>query len=808
MENIDTTGFKYFKKKPGHYSTKDWQAIIDSTWGEGLPTEQKLSVFDQYWNKVDQTWGGFPNLVVNWDSLRDYYRPIVAAGVSRGRFYGILCRLTRALCEWHVYIRDPGIDQSMFLFDDEYSNYPSINYKPGLPLLILGTDFRTNFGAGLTSLPDNTALVYSVMENHPLKLEPGDIILGYDGKPWKQNLQELLEMNFPILLGGRGYASSTKSASYVSTECLGLNWGLFDTIDVVKYSSKDIVHFPTTLLNSIKRPYFKTTEKLPIKGVPFPDLKNNELVSWGIVDGTDVGYINALNWLGAPDGQIRELFGQAVRDLVNNRDVKGLILDFRNNIGGSPEYANLGFEYLFNQDPTSYESQAIRIKGDDHFAFDLKPARSTEFFTPTSKLFDHPIAVLTRPNCGSAADYNVFRLRFHPMVRFFGKTTAAAYTDFYPANFYPIFNINYYQCRVDNGALYSNYNNEGHLIHKGFPVDEEVWLTQEGVANGRDDVVKSALAWIKNLVYGHDLTKNISYCRPGIDTLKISALVENPNSHQISSMVYIENLESSFIDSVELYKTGVSGNSEIWTGNCLVADTEAIFSLILSVKDITESKIWTTDNISRVTTIDPSTVDSIGYKIYNGSGLVNIRPFVHNGDKTKTIKNASIKIISIDSCSYGQGILNLPDIPPDSTVGTFSQLCVSYDDLKFPGYFNFKLEIMSDGWVYWTDSIRLTISTVEIVEQANQPLTFNLHQNYPNPFNPTTKIKYQISTESLTSLKVYDILGKEVVILVNEKKQPGVYEVNFNAISLSSGIYFYKLQSGSFIETKKMMLLK
>ena len=65
---------------------------------------------------------------------------------------------------------------------------------------------------------------------------------------------------------------------------------------------------------------------------------------------------------------------------------------------------------------------------------------------------------------------------------------------------------------------------------------------------------------------------------------------------------------------------------------------------------------------------------------------MNIRPFVHNGDKTKTIKNASIKIISIDSCSYGQGILNLPDIPPDSTVGTFSQLCISYDDLKFPGY--------------------------------------------------------------------------------------------------------------------------
>ena len=94
--------------------------------------------------------------------------------------------------------------------------------------------------------------------------------------------------------------------------------------------------------------------------------------------------------------------------------------------------------------------------------------------------------------------------------------------------------------------------------------------------------------------------------------------------------------------------------------------------------------------------------------------------------------------------------------------------------------------------------------------------TFALEQNYPNPFNPATKIRFSIpsvGTHSYASpqnvlLKVYDVLGKEVVTLVNEQREPGVYEVQFDAGGLPSGIYFYKIQAGSFVQTKKMILLK
>ena len=83
-----------------------------------------------------------------------------------------------------------------------------------------------------------------------------------------------------------------------------------------------------------------------------------------------------------------------------------------------------------------------------------------------------------------------------------------------------------------------------------------------------------------------------------------------------------------------------------------------------------------------------------------------------------------------------------------------------------------------------------------------------LNPNYPNPFNPTTKISYSIKEEGLVTLKVYDILGKEIATLVNKNKPAGFYEADFNASLLPSGMYIYKLQAGSFVQTRKMLLMK
>lgn len=91
---------------------------------------------------------------------------------------------------------------------------------------------------------------------------------------------------------------------------------------------------------------------------------------------------------------------------------------------------------------------------------------------------------------------------------------------------------------------------------------------------------------------------------------------------------------------------------------------------------------------------------------------------------------------------------------------------------------------------------------------SQTPNEFKLEQNYPNPFNPSTRIQYQVSSNSQVSLKVYDLLGNEVAGLVDEYKEAGRYEVEFNAENLASGMYIYKLQTEGFVETKKMILLR
>ena len=97
---------------------------------------------------------------------------------------------------------------------------------------------------------------------------------------------------------------------------------------------------------------------------------------------------------------------------------------------------------------------------------------------------------------------------------------------------------------------------------------------------------------------------------------------------------------------------------------------------------------------------------------------------------------------------------------------------------------------------------------VNVNDDEEFPTSYMLWQNYPNPFNPNTKISWQLPVRSQVTLKIYDLLGRVLKILMNEEKEAGHHSVEFTASDLPSGVYFYRLQSGSFIDTKKMLLLK
>jgi hypothetical protein len=132
---------------------------------------------------------------------------------------------------------------------------------------------------------------------------------------------------------------------------------------------------------------------------------------------------------------------------------------------------------------------------------------------------------------------------------------------------------------------------------------------------------------------------------------------------------------------------------------------------------------------------------------------------------------------------------------------TIEKKTYSYrDELFVNGKYQYRLkQVDFDGSYKYSTVVEIDFNFIH---------DYNLSQNFPNPFNPTTNIKFAISDFGFTTLKIYDVLGNEIATLVNEEKAPGVYEVVFDAVGISSGIYFYQLRAGTFSETKKLVLLR
>jgi hypothetical protein len=182
--------------------------------------------------------------------------------------------------------------------------------------LVIGSFVINHFGAVLTVLPDSSLLVLRTIDNHPLGLLPGDIVLGYEGIPWKDLVDELLGSGIPILSWSRGAKSALR---YNELASAGMNWHLFETIDIVKYPSGDTVHLPVYPLVNLPVPpneedWYKAknimwcNEQLPVPGVPFPDPDkfHEKSVTYGIVEGTNIGYIYLYEEYYTTDNQFYE----------------------------------------------------------------------------------------------------------------------------------------------------------------------------------------------------------------------------------------------------------------------------------------------------------------------------------------------------------------------------------------------------------------------------------------------------------------------------------------------------------------------
>jgi len=277
-------------------------------------------------------------------------------------------------------------------------------------------------------------------------------------------------------------------------------------------------------------------------------------------------------------------------------------------------------------------------------------------------------------------------------------------------------------------------------------------------------------------------------------------------------------------DGIEqrIYLNGISENVitrnttfTITTGFTMGKDYEGNIQYLNGVID--EVRIW---NVART----QEEIQSSMYKELFGTeqGLVGYWKF-----------NEGIGDTAFDKSPYGnngilQGgvswsdssapIFSLPDwlnLTPGSGTcvpNSAIDLPVTFDATELDtGDYYFNLRILSNDPFHPEVIIpvhMLVSNVVGIRDELTLPTEFNLEQNYPNPFNPSTTIKYGIPERTFVELRIYDILGREVEVLVNEEKEAGYYKVNYDAAKLASGIYIYRLQAGSFVETKKMVLMK
>jgi len=154
---------------------------------------------------------------------------------------------------------------------------------------------------------------------------------------------------------------------------------------------------------------------------------------------------------------------------------------------------------------------------------------------------------------------------------------------------------------------------------------------------------------------------------------------------------------------------------------------------------------------------------------------------------------------ALSSGSYWLGTMKFNYLSPDC--------CINMRFLTNSAVFNGigTALINPTDWTY-TDPPPCIVEVENNIKEI--PTKYTLSQNYPNPFNPSTSIKYTMPKSGFVSLKVYDILGREIANLVNQYKQAGTYIVDFNASALTSGMYFYKIETNDFVAVKKMVLVK
>jgi hypothetical protein len=764
--------FKLAKKgsyKSFYQCKEEWQHIIDTTWGPGDSLPRKLLIFNTYAKAIHDKFDGLNSLHINWDSVYSLYLGQINESTSKGAFSSIMSHFALEFNDLHTTARDSAVV------------YTPLN--PGVPLLLIGNfTAYEHFGAVTTILSDSSTLVLRAVPNHPLGLEPGDLILGYEGIPWKDLVKELSEAGLPMVAHNAGCKSAK---TYQDLMGAGLNWHLFSTMDILKHSTGDTVHLSVAPMIGLNISPMINNEQLPVQGIPFPNIHPNELlndtvITYGKLVGTNIGFI----YLAAhqPTDKADLQFYNAINSLKNT---DALIIDLRMNFGGWALFEK-AFNLLFNEYHLTI-NDAYRCNAN---TFELCPGSHWNLFKINGlqpDFYDRPIAVLLGPSCASMGDVTAQRLRYHPMVKFFGASSNAVLGDNSNIKDFPGW-ILYYSI----SDMYHYAEPGDYLNRREFPIDYPVWFNKDDVAKGIDPVIEKSLEWINNLAYGHTIRPWRNSMVAGVDTARIDAFIENPHEHAISAQLLIESLDGSVQDSVSMSSVEL-GAATHWQAEWIVPENwEYTYWLSLKVLDSTLGTFFTNRHATRITSVP------IGlYRIDTNKIAYNkftVKPFLHNAGSFETIENIKLVLECTDPwvLSFTPSQTACPNLLPGYIKSPSQPYTIIFDTATYPGFFNLRFSISSNDWPYWIIDTTLNIET-GINESVSN--LYALDQNFPNPFSANSTLHFNLSEPEEVSLTIYNSLGQFVSRPVNGRKEAGLHEVVLNGMDMPAGVYFYQLQT-------------
>ena len=285
------------------------------------------------------------------------------------------------------------------------------------------------------------------------------------------------------------------------------------------------------------------------------------------------------------------------------------------------------------------------------------------------------------------------------------------------------------------------------------------------------------------------------------------------NSPAKTSIVYktqgnyaLTNLPNSQVYGNLKFTSAANSTATVTLGNDLsIAGSMSIASTTPNAMtwNLGSFKITSTGNGTFVDTATTAnhTITGTGIDLFTGFSSFSFVPY--SGTCTVTYAGATQKVLGgtyNNLTIAGSG--NMPLTAAATVSGTLTLTSGNLDNSVY--------QVTVSGSVVKTGGTTSRNPVVTGVEESNSsvPDRFTLNQNYPNPFNPSTAISYQLSAKSFVSLKVFDMLGREVATLVDEVKKAGTYSTTWNASGFGSGIYFSKMQAGSFSETRKLVLMK